>query len=103
MSQQDGGNSVPSQGVKAMLTAKRWKHMEPAACPDPPLPVSLSLHLWVGLLAWKWVSSPVGLLQGTDNMVPMSGQEALGLFVQEVLCSHTTYCHCDGAEKSYKG
>lgn len=37
-------------------------------------------------------------LQGTDNMVPMSGQEMLSLIKQDVLSSHTTYCHCDGAQ-----
>lgn len=40
----------------------------------------------------------MGLLQGTDIMVAVSGQEALSLL--EAFGSHTIHYYCDGAEPS---
>jgi hypothetical protein len=40
----------------------------------------------------------MGLLQGTDDIVPMSRQEVLSLLEQEVLSSYATHRHCEGAQ-----
>lgn len=80
MSQQDGGNSVSSQGAGCQVMGEQrpaLTHPFQSSCYCP----------FVGLLPWKWVSSPTGLLQGTDDMVPMSRQEVLSLLEQEVLVS----------------
>lgn len=95
VSQQDDGNSVLSQGVGCQMMGEHGA----GTPPHPPLLVCLLLLL-VGLFPWKWVSSPMGLLQGTDGMVPMSRQEILSRLEQEVFSSYTTHCHCEGAQQA---